>query len=303
MTGYSILVMKNIVHITLFTFFLSINTFSLFGQVFVSQSNEWFADDCCYALGQTNCYTYQYWFGDTVVIDSVSYLRLNSNNPQPQFEVGKYYREENGIVLMKKNVIEAEMKIYNFNLTVGEEFEIGNSDFSFLIKVLSIDSITLNSGEKRKRLNIASSLDTNINTFWIEGIGSGLSTMNTLYMFTLDCWNAFNCFHKDGFVEFQIGDCDLSASKNLQPSEQAIILSPNPAKDRVRFTRMDAQPLSRIFIIVTDMNGRSVWQSPANTNNADYIEWQTDNTQPGVYFYTVLDNNRIIQNGRVAIVK
>jgi len=51
------------------------------------------------------------------------------------------------------------------------------------------------------------------------------------------------------------------------------------------------------------MNGRSVWQSTANTNNADYIEWQTDNTQPGVYFYTVLDNNRIIQNGRVAIVK
>ena len=127
--------------------------------------------------------------------------------------------------------------------------------------------------------------------------------MNTRYMFTLDCWNEFNCFHKDGFVEFQIGDCDLSASKNLKPSEQSIILTPNPAKDRVRFTRMDAQPLTRIFIIVTDMNGRTVWQSPANTHNADYIEWQTDNTPSGVYFYTVLDNNGIIQTGRVTIVK
>jgi hypothetical protein len=303
MTGYSILVMKNIFRISAFTLFLSISTCPLFGQVFVSQSNEWFADDCCYSVGQTNCYTYKYWFSDTVIINSLTYLHLNSNNPQPLFEVGAYYREDNGIVFMKKNINEAEIKIYNFNLSVGEEFEIGNPDNNFSIKVLSVDSIMLNSGEKRKRLNIASSLDTNITTFWIEGIGSGLSPMNTLYMFSLDCWNEFNCFHKDGFVEFQIGDCDLSASKDLKPSESSFILSPNPATNQVRFSRADAQPLNRILISVTDVNGRTVWQSPPNTNNADYIEWQTDNAPSGGYFYIIQDASGLIQTGRVTIMK
>lgn len=302
MTGYSILVMKNILRITFFIFFFSITTRSI-GQVFVSPSNEWFADDCCFSLGQTNCYTYKYWFDDTIIINSVTYLRLNSSNPQPLFEVGEYYREENGIVFMKKNIMDTEMKIYNFNLNVGEEFEIGNASQNFVIKVLLIDSITLNSGEKRKRLNIASSLDTNINTFWIEGIGSGLSPMNTLYMFTLDCWNDFNCFHKDGFVEFQIGDCDLSALKDLEPSEPSFILSPNPATNQVRFIPADAQPLNRILISVTDMNGHTVWQSPANANNTDYIEWQTNDTPAGVYFFAIQDNNGLIQTGRITIIK
>lgn len=303
MTGYSILVMKNILRIPIFTLFLSISTYSVFGQVFVSPSNEWFANDCCYSLGQTNCYTYKYWFSDTVIINSVAYVRLNSNNPQPLFEVGEYYREDNGIVFMKKNINEAEMEIYNFNLAVGEEFEIGNASQNFAIKAMSIDSITLNSGEKRKRINIASSLDTNIQTFWIEGIGSGLSPMNTLYMFTLDCWNEFNCFHKDGFVEYQIGDCDLSRSKELEPSEPAFILSPNPAINQVRFIRADAQPLNRIFITVADVNGRTVWQSSNYANNADYIEWQTNDTPVGAYFYAIQDNNGVIQTGRITIIK
>jgi hypothetical protein len=295
--------MKNILHTSFFSLLMSIGTYSLYGQVFVSPSNEWFADDCCFSLGQTNCYTYKYWFGDTVIINSVTYLRLNSNNPQSLFEVGEYYREENGIVFMKRNINETEMKIYNFSLIVGEEFAIGNPGNNFSIKVLSIDSITLNSGEKRKRLNIASLLDSNITTFWIEGIGAGLSPMNTLYMFTLDCWNNFNCFHKDGFVEYQTGDCDLSASKDLEPSEPSFILSPNPATNQVRFVRADAQPLNRIFISVTDMNGRTVWQSFANTNNGDYIEWQTNDTPAGIYFYAIQDNKGLVQTGRITIIK
>jgi len=295
--------MKNILRISIFTLFSSISTCALFGQVFVSQSNEWLTDDCCYSLGQTNCYTYKYWFGETVIIDSMPYLRLNSNNPQPLFDVGEYYREENGIVFMKNLIDQAEMKIYNFNLNVGEEFEIRNSDFNFLVKVLSIDSITLNSGEKRKRLKMASSVNTDINTFWIEGIGSISSPMNPSYMFTLDCWNNLNCFREDAAVEYQIGNCQLSALEIIEQLKPSIICFPNPAKDQVRFARMDAQPLTRIFIIVTDTNGRTIWQSPATINNAGHIEWQTDNTPSGVYFYTIQGTNGLIQTGRVTIVK
>jgi hypothetical protein len=303
MAGYTILIMKNILRITLFTIFLSTSTYSLFGQAFVSPSNEWFADDCCYALGQSYCSTYRYWFSDTVIIDSVAYLKLRTNNPHPLFDVGEYYREENGVVFMKKNINEAETKIYNFNLNVGEEFEIKNPNYTFLIKVLSIDSVTLNSSEKRKRLTIIIPPDTLTNTFWIEGIGSGSSPMNTNYMFVLDCWNDFNCFHEDGIVQFQIGDCQLSSVKNTEQLGRSITSYPNPAKEQVRFARVDAQPLSGTRIIVTDTNGRTLWQSPASTNNTDHIEWQTGNTPSGVYFYTILDADGLIQTGRISIIK
>ncbi|MEY3239976.1 MAG: hypothetical protein RIR11_1414 [Bacteroidota bacterium] len=305
MAGYTILIMKNILRIMLFTLFLSISPYSLFGQVFVSPSNEWLTDDCRYSLGQINCDTYKYWFNDTVIIDSVAYLRLNSNNLYPLFAVGEYYREENGIVFMKKNITEREVKIYNFNLNIGEEFEIENPDFNILtkIKVTSIDSITLNSGEKRKRLNIIFPPSTFINTFWIEGIGAESSPMNPAYMFTLDSWVNLNCFHENNTVEFQIGDCQLSSVKNTEQLGRSITSYPNPAKEIVRFARVDAQPLSGTRIVVTDTNGRTLWQSPASTNNTDHIEWQTGNTPSGVCFYTILDADGLIQTGRITIIK
>ena len=80
-------------------------------------------------------------------------MKLNTDNPNPYSGfgalVGEYYREENGLVYMKQNENQEEQLIYNFNLIVGEQFQIENS---FLIEVISIDSITLNSGEKRKRI-------------------------------------------------------------------------------------------------------------------------------------------------------
>jgi hypothetical protein len=83
----------------------------------------------------------------------------------------------------------------------------------------------------------------------------------------------------------------------------AYLVSPNPAKDQVRFARMDKQPISGASIIVTDTNGRTVWQSSADTNNANMMRWQTGNTPDGVYFYTIRDANGIVQSGRISVIK
>lgn len=57
------------------------------------------------------------------------------------------------------------------------------------------------------------------------------------------------------------------------------------------------------LIIVTDINGRIIWQSPANASNTDNIIWYTGNTPDGVYFYRLQDANGMIQSGRLVIVK
>ena len=98
------------------------------------------------------------------------------------------------------------------------------------------------------------------------------------------------------------GERSQKEQTKVQKSD-AYLVSPNPAKDQVRFTRMDKQSVSGTFIIVTDTNGRTIWQSSADTNNTNTILWQTGDAPDGVYFYTIRDTNGIIQSGRISIIK
>jgi hypothetical protein len=104
--------MKN--NILTFILFVVLST-NAFGQLFVNPSNKWYASDCCSSFGSggTDCSTYKYWFDDPIIIDTLSYLTLKTNNQQQLFEAGKYYREENGIVYMKVNQSQEEIVIYS----------------------------------------------------------------------------------------------------------------------------------------------------------------------------------------------
>ncbi len=78
-------------------------------------------------------------------------------------------------------------------------------------------------------------------------------------------------------------------------------VTPNPAKDQVRFSRSDGQS-SSVSITVTDATGRVLWRSPRNANSASTV-WQTGDTQSGIYFYTIQDANGLTQSGRIVIAK
>jgi hypothetical protein len=99
-------------------------------------------------------------------------------------------------------------------------------------------------------------------------------------------------------------------SKERSPNERVsvqktdlYIVSPNPAKDMVKFSRMDVQSLTGTFIVVTNTDGRIVWQSPASMDSSNHIIWQTTNAPAGVYFYTIRDAKGLIQSGRISIIK
>jgi hypothetical protein len=81
-----------------------------------------------------------------------------------------------------------EFAIYDFNLEVGDLFLIDDSNNSIELEVLSIDSVTLISGERRKRLEMAFAISPHSTTYWIEGVGSASSPMNPIYTFFLDTW-------------------------------------------------------------------------------------------------------------------
>jgi len=101
----------------------------------------------------------------------------------------------------------------------------------------------------------------------------------------------------------------LGSSERSRKEEQSVqkhdayMVSPNPAKDQVRFSRIGLQVITGTFIIVTDTDGRILWQSPADANNTDNVVWQTGTAPAGVYFYTIRDASGLIQSGRISIIK
>ncbi len=265
----------------------------LIGQQFVNPSNEWFADDCCYAVGETYCATYKYWFEGPVSINSVLYYELKSNNAnQIFFEFAGFYREENGKVYKRSDENEEEFIVYDFNMIAGEQLEIGNANHSILIEVISVDSITLNSGEKRKRLEVAEASNHDTKTFWIEGIGSASAPMNPLFMFSLDCWNDFNCFHTESIVEYQVGSCQLTSSRNIDIAVNQISCYPNPATDKLLVSSINNDKINRLEIL--DLRGNTIFQSISQ----ELAPVNVSGYPAGMYFAKVT-----FENGKIGVSK
>ena len=200
-------------------------------QSFVNPLNKWYADDCCYDfMGEQSCITYSYWLGAPMVFDTFTYLQLFSDNPY--LESGKYYRESEGRVFMKPDAFSDEFLIYDFNASTGEQIQIGPPSDQFSVIVGNIDTVMLASGEKRKRMEIRSEPDPR-NTYWIEGVGSLLSPMDTRYMFLFDCWVELNCFFIDNTEQYTIGDCMLTNTRLQNSAADAFRVFPNPAGNTI----------------------------------------------------------------------
>ena len=265
----------------LFTIFgLSIH-YSAICQLFVNASNEWYIDECCHSQGEINCTTYKFSFGDIVIIDNLEYRQLITNFPDSGFSNGEFYRESDGRVFMKRSQNDDDVLIYDFNLELGQQLEIGSDNSAFLIKVISIDSVTLNSGEHRKRIELGLASNLAVKTYWIEGIGSELSTMNTEYMFTSDCWNELNCYHKDNLIEYQLGDCELTNTKESYLLDYGFSIFPNPADNQIILKPDENRKI--VFVELLDLNGKTL----IKMENAEIHNVKVSELQKGMYLVKV----------------
>jgi len=263
-------------------------------QSFVNTSNEWYLDDCCiiFIPGEIDCTTYDYYFGEIVEIGGLDYCPLITNNSSPIFPLGEYYREMDGKVFLKLNLNEAEFLIYDFNAGAGEQFEVGEPSSPLLLEVISIDSVTLNSGEKGKRIELGDASNLDIRTHWMEGIGSELATMNTRYMFSLDCWNNLNCYHKDGSVEYEIGNCQLTNTTQLYATGGGFTMHPNPGIDELIINSDDGGKV--VHAELTDLSGRTC----ILINESDIRAIDVSELKGGIYWVNV-----VFQNGAAGALK
>jgi subtilisin family serine protease len=97
------------------------------------------------------------------------------------------------------------------------------------------------------------------------------------------------------------GDRGQEAKQKIETPDFYLV-SPNPAKDQVRFARNDVQSVGGTSVIVTDATGRTIWRSPSDIDGSSII-WQTGDTRSGIYFYTIQDTNGLVQSGRISVIK
>lgn len=279
---------------TTLLFFLGIIAhFSTQAQAFVNPANKWYVNNCCvsFGTGQTSCHAYEYYFGDSVWLDNVAYRELITNNQFGNFQPGKYYREEEGKVFMKMNELDPENLIYDFSLEAGDTLELNFSGFLISLEVLSVDSVTLVSGEKRKRLQFNTSpFEPSI--IWIEGVGSLSGTMNTQYMKTLDCWNSLNCYQFNGSSQYPSADCPFSSVLDANAMSNRVSVYPNPAQDQVFIRPKGDWTISTIEIANVWGQVQRVFEPAASG------EVPLDGLQSGVYLLKME-----FQNGEMGVAK
>lgn len=220
-------------------------------QSFVDLKSKWYVDDCCvdFSSGELLCWTSEFQFTDTIIFDGITYHVMETNNPAAA-GASTFYREENGKVYLKLKPNEEEFLIYDYSLLIGEKVSIGTSGFDYNLEVIGIDSITLNSGEKRKRLELAVVDDPLLTTHWVEGLGSRFGTMDTRYTFILDCWLELNCYFYENEVEYSLKDCMLSTdTKETKKEEPSIVLFPNPVQAVLNIANLEVQAVKELTIL------------------------------------------------------
>ena len=194
------------------------------------------------SYSQNSNFTYKVQ-GDTT-INGVIYKIIKENYPDidTNWNTRIYARENNGKWFFKVIGTSAEsmdIPYYNFNVNVGDTVDVWNSydEWHHRSAVSSIDSVTLENGERRKRIHLSNWYGD----IWVEGIGSVIHYLDT----PLSMFGEFRylCAKQDDtllytlFPNLNCYDTGGIFMNLVDVSKDNIVsLYPNPAKSEVNIS-------------------------------------------------------------------
>lgn len=259
-------------------------TLSGFGQSFVSLDNQWNVNfySFDFSTGGYFSSTDIYIFEEEVEMEGQNYLSLAQTTDTTLAStglLGVLYREEDGRVYQRYESGGPERLIYDFNLEVGDEFNVAGE---YYIEVLEIDSIELLDNSFRKVLKVQNvDLPIDLYTYWIEGIGDIQSTLFPERSFILDAEFRLACFYEQGVHLFENVDepCFFVTSTDEINATSGLKLYPNPTANQL-FLDWSGTPNGRIEVL--NSVGQVV-QSQAFSTELD-----VSSLQKGLYFLRVI---------------
>ena len=208
---------------------------------------------------------------------------------------GDYIRQENKIIYIHQTFLDREL--YNFNLIVNDTFQEFPSGIQLIVK--SIDTVTLLTGEQRKRWKFRCIYDDPepfVYTEWIEGIGNinGLFATSSMSDCVADAdGSIIMCMFRNDTILYDNPDIDacwLLPVATTEINEESIFLKPNPASESINIVGLGNE-LNTVSIFNTI--GRQIYQGRESHIDLDNI--------PSGYYYAVIqpNNNQYVIKGFV----
>lgn len=147
----------------------------------------------------------------------------------------EFLREDEQQRVYKKMANQEEYLLYDFSLVEGDTINLSDAWLSTCeLVVESVDFITLDNGEVRKRLGLVGGIIYDEVNYWIEGIGSVEGLLKHYYFnCVFDYPTRLLCHYQDEALVYQHDptSCFLTTSTEAVLSSNEIKIYPNPAND------------------------------------------------------------------------
>jgi len=178
-----------------------------------------------------------------------------------------------------------DFAIIDYNLQPNDLFY---NPFGANYVVTAIDSITLENGERRKRIEVHCDGWDNTPIYWIEGIGStaGLGLSNiTCYS---DIGGALLCVHKNDTLVYQnpeYNSCWITIVSSNEIRKDNLDIFPNPAFTEISINAKD-HLIQKVSVI--DLLGNIVFIEKKSKLDISFLP-------PGYYFLQIeLENHQVV---------
>ena len=137
-----------------------------------------------------------------------------------------------------------EKLYYDFNLQVGDLFEVGYIDEPEYIQLMAIEEVVLEDGSVRNKFVFNEGWEYDFPEVWIEGVGS-LSGINWRYSpgLTASGFAKLMCYFEDDDLVWTGGECWDDIEENLSEN---ISLHPNPTNGMLY---VDAENLQKVEVL------------------------------------------------------
>lgn len=236
------------------------NTYS---QSFLKDGLTWNNTEGDFFFPYSN-FTYEI-HGDTIISNkNYKFVKVDYPDKDSNMWIPKYYfliRDDSSKWYIRLNSM--DILLYDFNVNIGDSVTVYNYYYRryHTREVSSIDSVTLENGERRKRIRF-----TNERDIWVEGLGSVFYPLdepflngewyitphanicvqqNDTLLYTL--YPDLNCYDTGG-IFMNLADVSL---------ENDITVYPNPAKEEVNI--LSTSSINDIEIY--DIMGRRIFQT------------------------------------------
>ena len=204
------------------------------------------------------------WLGEEIELDGVLYRKMHYGLDGS----GYYYtglegafREEDKKVYVRgwdsgHQQFNEEMLYYDFNLQVGDSFNVCSYSEPFFIQVIAIEEVEMADGTLRKKFVFNGGWGGDENETWIEGVGS---LAGVTHRFDPDLVGSFfsylQCYFEDDNLVWTDGECWDGVGEN---AAEQVSVYPNPAKDRVAIEGIEAaevQVYNALGLLVKTVRG------------------------------------------------